>query len=285
LKGDKGKQREEEDFFAYYIQSGHLTMKNHVDETHRLEEEITSILREPSVRPERSPQHCETTDINTSPPSHVSNICTNSPHSEHSNHSSSTSSSSSVKTIKDADEDLLQNQPYLSTDHTPAIETSADMYYDRDWCYPDTEPEKHKYVFGKSPGECITARHAPGEYHKCYPIPLDRGDDVNQNRLARSVPRSRGKVSEEVAWKVRKEKEAVTQSSRKLEPFWDILPHLEQMDRDSRNTARSAYCSNLWKHQTAKEQENITNQESVSNAKLAWRKMMDESISAPPTYE
>jgi hypothetical protein len=84
-------------------------MKNHADETHRLEEEIASILREPSVRPERSLQHRETTDINTSPPSHVSNIRTNLPHSEHSNHSSSTSSSSSVKTIQDADEELLQN--------------------------------------------------------------------------------------------------------------------------------------------------------------------------------
>jgi hypothetical protein len=37
------------------------------------------------------------------------------------------------------------------------METSADMYYDRDWHYPDTELEKHKYVFGKSPGERITA--------------------------------------------------------------------------------------------------------------------------------
>jgi hypothetical protein len=140
-------------------------------------------------------------------------------------------------------------------------------------------------VFGKSPGEHITAQHAPGEYYKYYPIPLDRGDDVNQNRLPRSVPRLRGKVSEEVAWKVREEKEATTQSSCKPEPFRDILPHLEQMDRDSRNTARSAHWSNLWKHQTAKEQKNIANQESVSNAKPAWHKVMDESISAPPTYE
>jgi hypothetical protein len=69
------------------------------------------------------------------------------------------------------------------------METSADMYYDQDWRYPDTEPEKYKYVFGKSPGECITAQHAPGKYHEYYPIPLDRGDDVNQNRLPRSVPR------------------------------------------------------------------------------------------------
>jgi hypothetical protein len=84
-------------------------MKNCTDETYRLEEEIASILKEPLVRPERSPQHRETTDINTSPLSHVSNIRTNSPRSEHSNHSSSTSSSSSVKTIQDADEDLLQN--------------------------------------------------------------------------------------------------------------------------------------------------------------------------------
>jgi hypothetical protein len=84
-------------------------MKNRSDETHRLEEEIASILREPSVRPERCPRHCKTTSINTSLPSHISNICTNSPHSKHSNHSSSTSSSSSVKTIQDADKDLLQN--------------------------------------------------------------------------------------------------------------------------------------------------------------------------------
>jgi hypothetical protein len=105
---DKGKQREEEDFFAYYDPDT-FTMKNHADETHRLEEEIALILREPSVRLERSPQHRETTDINSSPPSHVSNIRTNSPHSEHSNHSSSTSSSSSIKTIKDTDKDLLQN--------------------------------------------------------------------------------------------------------------------------------------------------------------------------------
>jgi hypothetical protein len=57
------------------------------------------------------------------------------------------------------------------------------------------------------------------------------------------------------------------------------------MDRDTRNTARSAHRSNSWRHQTAKEHENIANQESVSNAKPAWRKVMDESISAPPTYE
>jgi hypothetical protein len=54
LKVDKGKQREEEDFFAYY-DLDIFTMKNHMDETHRLEEEITSILREPSVRLERFP--------------------------------------------------------------------------------------------------------------------------------------------------------------------------------------------------------------------------------------
>jgi hypothetical protein len=120
-------------------------MKNHSDETHKLEEEITAILRESLVRLERSPRHCETTDVNTSPPSHVSNICTNSPHSKHSNYSSSTSSSSLIKAIIDADKELLQNQPYLSTDHTPTIETSADMYYDQDWHYPDTELEKHMY--------------------------------------------------------------------------------------------------------------------------------------------
>jgi hypothetical protein len=57
------------------------------------------------------------------------------------------------------------------------------------------------------------------------------------------------------------------------------------MDRDSRNTARSAHHSDLWKYQTAKEQENITNQVYVSNAKPAWHKLMDESILAPPTYE
>jgi hypothetical protein len=107
LKVDKGKQKKE-DFFAYYDPDT-FTIKNRANKTHRLEEEIASILREPLIRLKRFPQHCETTDINTSPPSHVSNIRTNSPYSEHSNHSSSTSSSSLVKTIQDADEDLLQN--------------------------------------------------------------------------------------------------------------------------------------------------------------------------------
>jgi hypothetical protein len=51
-KVDKGKQKEEEDFFAYYNPDT-FTMKNYADKTHRLEEEITSILREPSVKPER----------------------------------------------------------------------------------------------------------------------------------------------------------------------------------------------------------------------------------------
>jgi hypothetical protein len=57
------------------------------------------------------------------------------------------------------------------------------------------------------------------------------------------------------------------------------------MNRNSRNTSRAAYYSNLWKYQTAKEQENIANQESVSNAKPACHKLINESILAPLTYK
>ena len=52
---------------------------------------------------------------------------------------------------------MLESRPYISTDHTAGMENSADMYYDREWCYPGTELQKYKYVFGKSLGTRITA--------------------------------------------------------------------------------------------------------------------------------
>ena len=75
-------------------------------------------------------------------------------------------SSPSIKTAPD--EEMLESRPYISTDHTAAMENSADMYYDPEWHYPETELQKYKYVFGKIPGTHITARHVIEELHEYY---------------------------------------------------------------------------------------------------------------------
>ena len=122
---------------------------------------------------------------------------------------------------------MLESRPYISTDHTEAMETSADMYYDREWRYPETEPQKYKYVFGKSAGTHITARHVVREPHEYYAIPIDRGDEINRRRMPDYVPRARGPAGTEAARQLREEREAATRSSRRPEPIKDIPPHTE----------------------------------------------------------
>ena len=151
---EKGKEKEEsEDFFAYY-DSDSFVLRD-IPEEEKINREIDSFV-EILERSERSPGHRKDTNISHSPPSHASNPRTNAPHSRHSRPpSSSTASSPSIKTAPD--EEMLESRPYISTDYTAAMENSADMYYDREWRYPETEPQKYKYVFGKSPGTRIMA--------------------------------------------------------------------------------------------------------------------------------
>ena len=142
---EKGKQKEEsEDFFAYY-DSDSFVLRD-IPEEEKINREIDSFVEIPE-QSERSPRHRKDTNISHSPPSHASNPRTNSPHSRHSGPpSSSTASSLSIKTAPD--EEMIESRPYISTDHTAAMENSADMYYDREWRYPETELQKYKYVFG-----------------------------------------------------------------------------------------------------------------------------------------
>ena len=95
------------------------------------------------------------------------------------------------------------------------------------------------------------------------------------------VPRARGPAGAEAARQLREEREAATRSSRRPEPIRDIPPHME---REIRNNERSTQRSNLWRYQNVKDPERIDTQEPIT-AKPAWRKLMEETPSAPPTYE
>ena len=95
------------------------------------------------------------------------------------------------------------------------------------------------------------------------------------------VPRARGPAGAEAAQQLREEREAATRSSRRLEPIRDIPLNTE---REIRNNERSAQRSNLWRYQNVKDPEKIDTQEPIP-AKPAWCKLMEETPSAPPTYE